>query len=266
MTRPRALDLFCGAGGASMGLHRAGFDVIGVDIEPQPHYPFSFIRGDALAPPVRLEDFDFVWASPVCKAYGCLWTPKEHPRLIEPVREMLERSAALYTIENVPGAPLRRPVVLDGTMFPGLRVIRRRLFECSFPVPLALGFDARGMVKSGGWSTVVGGGRCSGVPASQNRFHTAEAKRAAMGIDWMNRDELAQAIPPAFAEFIGRAAIEELTRRRVGLVETAGRSAKKFLPGRGLCLGDPRNATACVRSQALGGARSTPLYGYVPQS
>ncbi len=206
MKRPLALDLFCCAGGAAMGLHRAGFDVIGVDIKPQPRYPFRFVQADALAPPFAIEEFDFVWASPPCQAHSSSWTPYDHPDLIPQTRRLLER-ARLSCIENVPGAPLRRPVVLDGTMFPGLSVIRRRLFECNFPVPLRLGFDARGLVRRGGWTTVVGGGRCSGTPRSANGWHTEAAKRRAMGIEWMRREELAQAIPPAYSEFIGRAAL-----------------------------------------------------------
>lgn len=190
-----------------MGLHRAGFDVTGVDIEPQPRYPFRFVQADALRPPFDLAGFDFIWASPPCQAHSSSWTPYQHPDLIPQTRALLKAAGVASVIENVPGAPLEHPVILDGTMFVGLRVIRRRLFECSFPVPLLLGFDATGFIRRHGWSCVVGGGRCSGTPASANAWHTNAAKKAAMGIDWMNRAELSQAIPPAYSEFIGRAAL-----------------------------------------------------------
>ena len=210
---PLALDLFCGAGGVSTGLAAAGFRVVGVDIVPQPRYPFAFVQADALQRPFRLADFDFVWASPPCQAW-CAGTPDRdaRPRLIEPVRRMLAESGCLTCIENVPRAPVRADLVLDGTMFPDLKVIRRRHFELSFRAPLRLGFPSKGLIRRG-WSCVVGGGRCSGVPVEGNAWHTNAAKKRAMGIDWMTREELAQAIPPAYSEFIGRAALAEIHRR-----------------------------------------------------
>src|SRR5712671_6083117 len=135
--RPLAVDLFCKAGGASMGLHRAGYRVIGVDIQPQPHYPFEFVQAHALEPPLDLSRFDLIWASPPCQAYTGMQrintrSPRrDHPRLIEPVRAMLRGAGKPYIIENVAGAPLIDPIVLCGSMF-GLRVRRHRLFECSF--------------------------------------------------------------------------------------------------------------------------------------
>jgi DNA (cytosine-5)-methyltransferase 1 len=123
-----------------MGLHRAGFDVTGVDIRPQPRYPFRFVRGDALAPPVRLGDFDLIWASPPCQAYvrsGTIAKDGRHPDLIESVRSMLCAGGVPWIIENVPGAPLRADLVLCGTMF-GLGVRRHRWFEAS-PSVAAMG-------------------------------------------------------------------------------------------------------------------------------
>lgn len=142
MTRPRALDLFCGAGGAAMGLHRAGFDVTGIDIKPQPRYPFAFIRGDALQPPVRLTDFDLIWASPPCQAHTALskmWNSKPHADRIPETRAMLHEAGVAFVIENVPGAPLNASLKLCGTMFDlrtpcGAELRRHRYFEASFLV------------------------------------------------------------------------------------------------------------------------------------
>lgn len=127
--RPRALDLFCCAGGAGMGLHRAGFDVHGVDIAPQPNYPFGFTQGDALAQ--DLSGYDLVWASPPCQAHTPLKhrTGKEYECFIERTRAKLKAWGGPYIIENVMGAPLINPVMLCGAMFPGLRVYRHRIFE-----------------------------------------------------------------------------------------------------------------------------------------
>lgn len=214
----RALDLFCGAGGASTGLHRAGFEVVGIDIMPQPRYPFTFVRGDALMPPVGLDRFDLIWASPPCQAFSSAagymrGTGRVYPDLIAAVRALLADTDAATIMENVPQAPIRADAVLDGTMFPDLKVIRRRHFELNFPAPFRLGWNATGMIHRG-WSTVCGGGRPSGVPVAGNAWHTADALRAAMGIDWMTRRELSQAIPPAYAEFLGRAALAWLRAGR----------------------------------------------------
>ncbi len=129
----RILGLFCGAGGAAMGLHRAGFEVVGVDIKPQKNYPFEFHQADAMTYP--LGDFDAYWASPPCQGYGIMrhlpWLKdKEYPMLIGGVREMLMATGKPYIIENVKGAPLDGNY-LCGLMF-GLRVFRHRVFETSF--------------------------------------------------------------------------------------------------------------------------------------
>jgi DNA (cytosine-5)-methyltransferase 1 len=207
LKRPLALDLFCCGGGAAMGLHRAGFDVIGIDIKPQPYYPFQFIQGDATRPPVELAKFDFIWASPPCQ-FASVATPdrSQHENLIPQTRELLAtlRAGQLYCIENVPGAGLRADLVLDGTMFPDLKVIRRRHFEANFPMAMRLGFEANGHVKAHGWSSVFGGGM------RKNGRNRMGDWREAMGIDWLPRRYLSQAIPPAYSEYIGLEALRFL--------------------------------------------------------
>ena len=134
MTRPRLLDLFCGAGGAAMGYHRAGFDVVGVDINPQPHYPFAFHQADALEYP--LAGFDAIHASPPCQRFSTMtqrWArSSSRPGPDEPTRSRLRESMLPYVIENVAGAPLVGPIRLCGSSF-GLPVRRHRLFEMSSP-------------------------------------------------------------------------------------------------------------------------------------
>lgn len=207
----KALDLFCCAGGAAMGLHRAGFEVVGVDLRQQPRYPFEFHHADALEFP--LEGFDFIWASPPCQRFSDLakrnGNAHEWPDLVDPIRKRLEVSGAAWVIENVEGAPLRNPVTLCGTMFDGLRVLRHRLFESNFPIaqpphgshPLVFTMDKRKahygkLDQNKSFVQVTGGGNCS-----------KENAAAAMGIDWMTKNELNEAIPPAYSEYIGRSAL-----------------------------------------------------------
>jgi SAM-dependent methyltransferase len=142
--KPRALDLFCGAGGASMGLHRAGFDVVGVDIKRQPRYPFAFVQADALRPPFDLSAFDLIWSSPLCQdtSIGAKRWRKEWPQQIPPVRVLLA-GHPMTVIENNERAPMRRDLVLDGPMF-GLKTYRRRMFELSFFVLAPRSSDVTG--------------------------------------------------------------------------------------------------------------------------
>jgi DNA (cytosine-5)-methyltransferase 1 len=205
--KPRLLDLFCGAGGAGMGYHRAGFEVVGVDINPQPHYPFDFHQADAMTFP--LDGFDAIHASPPCQAYCDLAKRNGNadawPRLIEPIRDRLAPGRVPYVIENVEGAPLLDPLVLCGTMFPGLRVLRHRLFESPVPMapsahprhPLVFTHDKRKahygqLDQDVSFVQVTGGGNC-----------TVANARDAMGISWMTKTEINEAIPPAYTEWIG---------------------------------------------------------------
>lgn len=204
--RPRLLDLFCGAGGASMGYHRAGFDVVGCDINPQPHYPFPFVQADALAPPFDLSGFSLIHASPPCQAYvrsGMVAKDGRHPMLIEPVRAMLESSGVPWVIENVPGSTLRADVVLCGSMF-GLAIRRHRWFETS---PTLLGLTPpcdHSRPITGVYGHPHGKGGAFPTKRRPMLPSDAETWSREMGIDWMTPRELSQAIPPAYTEWIGR--------------------------------------------------------------
>lgn len=184
-----------------MGLSRAGFEVTGVDINPQPRYPFRFIQGNALE--ADLTGYDLVWASPPCQAYSVASLSqrnlgKRYPDLLAPTRKKLEQFGIPFIIENVPGAPMRADAILCGSMF-GLRLVRHRLFECSFPIfqlfPSCRHHPNPVVVTGNGtptWARQKNGGKC----------HTAIERKEAMGIDWMTRKELSQAIPPAYSQYL----------------------------------------------------------------
>lgn len=209
LVNKRALDLFCGAGGASMGLHRAGFDVRGIDIAEQPSYPFDFCCRDALAGSIP-ADIAFIWASPPCQAFTAYRRRAghvpEYPNLIPAVREMLDAWGGLYCIENVPGAPLRDPIQLCGSSF-GLDVRRHRIFECNF--------DISAPPCDHSWQTP----RFPPATNRKNPRKTVEVgvwrmpldvQQMAMGIEWMGLRELSQAIPPAYSEFIANEALRSI--------------------------------------------------------
>lgn len=205
----KLLDLFCGAGGAAMGYHRAGFDeIVGVDIKPQPRYPFQFIQADAMTFP--LEGFDAIHASPPCQKYSMASQSqrnkgKEYPDLLAPTREILKIYNRTWIIENVPGAPMRPDFKLCGCHV-GLKIRRERWFETNWNgFSLVRPCDHREPVVS-----VVGHGTPTWVRKRLEFNPTVKDYRAAMGIDWMTRDELSQAIPPAYTEFIGRKLLERL--------------------------------------------------------
>jgi DNA (cytosine-5)-methyltransferase 1 len=225
MRKPRLLDLFCGAGGAAMGYHRAGFEVVGVDINPQPHYcGDEFYQEDALEFLRKLlnsddHPFDGVHASPPCQAYSRLRTlpwlrDKVYWDSLPPTRALLRASGLPYVIENVENAPMDG-VVLCGTMFglgwpDGTPLYRHRRFETNCPdLWLAPGHPTH-------HRTLVPGRLLKGRARLNNGYvigghQNGLRAMGAMGIDWMTGAELSQAIPPAYTEWIGKQLMAHLT-------------------------------------------------------
>lgn len=210
---PKLLDLFCGAGGAAVGYHRAGFEVVGVDIKPQPNYPFEFVRADANLFP--LDGFDAFHASPPCqdhskasnatkRTHGTAWM----------LINVINRFAGLdspWVIENVPGAKKYMPdaIVMCGSGL-GLETLRHRLFLSNLDLkPSICDHSLRDL-----WIEVSGHSmqgheyrrrKALGLP-----LDTIEDRRRALGIDWMNRNELSQSIPPAYTEWLGKQILHSL--------------------------------------------------------
>jgi DNA (cytosine-5)-methyltransferase 1 len=200
-----------------MGYHRAGFDVVGIDIKPQPRYPFLFIQADALKPPVDLKAFDVIHASPPCQAYTAannIHKREDHPDLIAQTRALLIESSRPFVIENVPLAPLRYPVTVCGLALK-LGVKRHRLFESNQML-----FGTQCIGHEGDWVTVFGhtvlerspqiGRTAKDGPIFRRKHLGTERGRTAMRIAWMTREELSEAIPPDYTEFIGRQLREHL--------------------------------------------------------
>ena len=201
----RLLDLFCGAGGCAVGYAQAGFEVVGVDIVPQPRYPYEFHCADALTFP--LDGFDVIHASPPCQHFTMMLNHgladrDRHPDLVDVIRKRLQASGKPYIIENVIGAPVERSVMLCGAMF-GLRVYRHRLFESNIflfqpnhPRHIVKAVHAGMIPRNGEFYSPVG------------NMGDKVGAQLAMGIDWMNitgsKDrEIANAIPPAYTRWIG---------------------------------------------------------------
>ena len=206
----KLLDLFCGAGGAAMGYHRAGFEVVGIDISPQPRYPFTFVQADAMTFP--LDGFDAIHASPVCYAWSKMrdcrpGSKNDQPDLITPLRPRLEAAGVPWVMENVPGAPLRAPVQICGSGL-GLRLQRHRWFESGMAlwgVPCCHGENP--------WNPAYGhstGRKRRRVPVIGEWRVPKHLQDEAMGIDWMTLEELTEAIPPAYTEHIGRQLLDHL--------------------------------------------------------
>lgn len=222
--RPVVLDLYCCGGGAARGYAQAGFDVVGVDIKPQPQYPYTFHQADAIEFLLAHgEGFDLVHASPPCQGYSSHVTGtgqwdrtsgRDEPRLISATRAAAVQVGRPYIIENVIGAvgDMGFSIVLCGTMF-GLPISRHRLFETSLPM-LAPGHPScRGVAKEfasrRGWEhrdmTVTGKGRRAG---------TGERWKEIMGIpasDSMTLHQLRESIPPAYTRFLGERALALMT-------------------------------------------------------
>lgn len=210
--KPICMDLYCGAGGCSMGYYRAGFWVFGVDINPQPNYPFKFIQADAKE--IKIPGWvDFIHASPECQKHSVTrYLPnvktEKYNDDIEAIRKKLILTGKPYVIENVPGAPLLNPVPLNGLMF-GLKVIRKRLFESNlFLMHYSVSTKHKGVTGSHrGFSSFANGADFITVAGKGYAF---EDGKKAMGIEWMNQAELSQAIPPEYTEFLGRQIIQQI--------------------------------------------------------
>jgi DNA (cytosine-5)-methyltransferase 1 len=219
----KVLDLFCGAGGASMGYFNAGFDVVGIDNKPHKDYPFVMVVADVMdLTPDYLQQFDLIHASPPCQPFTSLMKlayaqgkQTNKPDLLEPTRRLLRASGVDYIIENVPNAPLINPVQLCGSSF-GLKVRRHRLFE-SFLKLEGSKCDHKAQGKPIGVYGSMGdqlqgkNNKTGGYVYGGKTASTVEEARDAMGITWnMKWSDLVEAIPPIYTEYLGRQALEQL--------------------------------------------------------
>ena len=221
MSRPKLFDLFCGAGGAGMGYHRAGFEVVGVDVVHQPNYPFTFVQADAMQVLQDIADKAEPWrwapypaaihVSPPCQDHMRGGLPNDHGTgwMLAASRNHLTQIGVPWVIENVPGAPMRADYQLCGSQF-GLSVRRHRWFEtswhgfslmppCDHSGPVA-GVYGHPHGDAGAWPGMLPG--------------SLESWSAAMQIGWMTAPELGQALPPAYTELVGGALLEHLESER----------------------------------------------------
>ena len=225
----KLLDLFCCAGGCAKGYHDVGFEILGVDIVDRPNYPYDFVKMDAIEflETMDLREFDVIHASPPCQRYSKLkhlsndiekWD-LNHVDLVDVTREALKKTGKPYVIENVEGAPLINPIKLYGSQFPNLYTQRPRLFESN--ILLKEPNTPRQKHKTGklgsgpaedGFITVAGIKPQRGMNETQMKLYYGFALG---GIDWMSLEELTQAIPPAYTEFIGKQIIEYLDNKEI---------------------------------------------------
>ena len=235
--RPVLVDLFCKAGGAGMGYDQAGFDVVGVDRDRQPRYPFRFIQADALEflAAGGAEGADAIHASPPCQLHSSMLalaratgSTKDHPELVAPVREALRATGLPYIIENVPGAPLIDPVRLCGSSF-GLDVRRHRLFESNVPLEVPACAHAwqvpRFEVRIGQPNSRSGGkdrkNPLSAVVTVVGNSVIADEARRAMEMPWATRDDCSQAVPPAYTRWLGMQLLIVVFQARAAAVRRA---------------------------------------------
>ena len=210
----KVLDLFCGSGGAAWGFAPYFDEILGVDKVKQPYYPFNYVICDIFDLPLEFfEDFDFIWASPPCQAYsfstkGSRNRGKTYPDLVEKTRQLLDETKKPYVIENVPGAPIRKDLMLCGEMF-GLKIIRHRYFEVNgFHVPQLKHIKHKGMVANGTKMGVFNGN--SRNTRTQKRYTIAGHQEGtlaqwqeAMKISWVgSKSYLAQCVPPTYSDYI----------------------------------------------------------------
>ena len=228
MKKYKILDLFCKAGGAAKGYADAGFEVVGVDIIEQPNYPYTFIRSDAIEflKNNDLSEFDVIHASPPCQKHSkCQQLSKArnkgaygtHQDFIFETRELLDKIGKPYIIENVEGAPLHNPLSLYGSQFENLYTQRRRLFESNIPLKEPEKKMQRHKTPTAGngigedgWISICGSGGVRGMNARQIVLYWGFALG---GIDWMTREELAEAIPTKYTEFLGKQLIEYIKEK-----------------------------------------------------
>lgn len=225
----KALDLFCGGGGACVGLQQAGFEVTGIDIKNCPNYPGKFIKGDATNPTslgINIKDYDFIWASPPCQKFSVVNFPNRKKGanvskvdLISNTRKLLA-SHPVTCIENVPLAPIRPDIKLAGPMFGELKVIRKRHFEISWFCLTHQINRATKTVQSGDLLCVTTGAQPCFTHLYEGRInkglpiaYSVQEKKDALGITHeMNHRELGESIPPAYSNYIAKLAIDEIKR------------------------------------------------------
>jgi DNA (cytosine-5)-methyltransferase 1 len=217
-TRPVAIDFFCCQGGASKGLHDAGFRVIGVDKDPQPRYPFEFIQADAITDfrdIVRKYRSQLVTGSPPCQAYtdAQVIQGRAHPRLIAPFRDLCLSWGGPFVIENVEGArpEMLNPVMLCGYGWPfNLKTDRHRLFETGggFSIASPRHNDHSGIPKTKMGRPFVDGELRQYI----GNFHGPDAARDDLDVPWMSRDGIRECIPPVYGLWIGVQARAHLER------------------------------------------------------